>query len=271
LKSMKKLSYLLGLLLIAGMIFSSCKKDEDDNDPIDLTPTINLKGDAGYTSGDVTINEGDTILVGIIALSNTNSGKKLTNFKLTLTSNNVPQVLIDSTLNGTTFDVNYKIGFPDASVVRLSAKITDKDGQSKEISFNITIEEVATPLDAAADFTWQRIGANPGTGLDMFGLKWTWNGKAVNAKIEKDGADKLVQLSSAEWNSIETKEDLAAAVEAAADISIYEGVSAEASATYDDVLATKYNGEYFIIHVENATVETGTGGTTITITGEYKK
>jgi hypothetical protein len=84
-------------------------------------------------------------------------------------------------------------------------------------------------------------------------------------------ATKFVQLTPAQWASITTKEDLAAAVDAGTDIVEYSGVSAEATGTYDDVLATKYNDEYFIIHVTNATVVVGGSGTTITITGKYKK
>ncbi len=82
---------------------------------------------------------------------------------------------------------------------------------------------------------------------------------------------KFVELSSAQWTSITTKEDLAAAVEAGTDMTVYEGVSAEASSAYDVVLATKYNNEYFMIHIQNATVVVGGTGTTITITGKYVK
>ncbi|NOX47699.1 MAG: hypothetical protein GXO89_12060, partial [Chlorobi bacterium] len=138
---MKKLTYLLGLFLVAGMLFSSCKKDETE-EPKDLTPTISFKGEAGYTSADVTINEGESILVGVIALENSTSGKNLTNFKMVLTTNNTPQVLVDSSFNESSFTADYSISFDNAGETRLSAKITDKDGQSKEIAFNITIKAV---------------------------------------------------------------------------------------------------------------------------------
>ena len=147
---MKKLSYLLGLFLVAGMLFSSCSKDENE-EPEDLTPTISFKGDAGYTSADVTINEGDDILVGVIALENSTSGKNLTNFKMVLTSNNTPQTLVDSTFNESSFTADYPIPFDNAGETRLSAKITDKDGQSKEIAFNITIEEVQPTVSTYED------------------------------------------------------------------------------------------------------------------------
>ena len=147
---MKKLSYLLGLFLVAGILFSSCSKDDDD-EPQDLTPSISFKGDAGYTSTDVTINAGGTILVGVVALPNSTSGKNLTGFSLVLTTANVPQTLIDSSFNEGSFDANYNISFPDAGETRLSAKITDKDGQSKEIAFNITINAVTPTVSTYED------------------------------------------------------------------------------------------------------------------------
>ena len=61
------------------------------------------------------------------------------------------------------------------------------------------------------------------------------------------------------------------AVEAGTDMDTYAGISAEVPQTYDEVLATKYNGEYFLIHLTEATIEVLVAGTTITITGEYKK
>jgi hypothetical protein len=140
---MKKLNYLLGLMLITGMIFTSCSIDDDDP----LPPGIHFKGESGYTSADVTINENNTIKVGIVALSNSTSGKNITSFKLTLTSNNVPQVLIDSVVNTATYDADYFITFPDEGEYRLSAKVTDKDGQSAEVAFTVTVNGVAGIID----------------------------------------------------------------------------------------------------------------------------
>jgi hypothetical protein len=146
---MKKLSYLLGLFLVAGILFSSCKKDEDE--PQDLTPSINFKGGANYTSADVIITAGDTILVGINADENSTSGKNLTNFKMVLTTDNNPQTLVDSNFNESSFNMDYSISFPQSGETRLSAKITDKDGQSKEIAFNITVNAALPTVSTYTD------------------------------------------------------------------------------------------------------------------------
>jgi hypothetical protein len=269
---MKKLSYLLGLFLVAGSMFVSCN-DDDDTEPKDLTPVISFKEEAGFTYSDTTITEGESILVGVRCQSNSNSNAKLNILKIYAIINDVPQnPIFQDTINDSEYDVNYLIDFPDALTGRLYAEVTDKDGQKNNDSFNITVETATTPLDAEADFEWKRIGIADATGLAPFGLKWDSNLKLTNAQIEKENAEKFVQLLPEQWTSITTKEDLATAVDAATDITVYAGVSATAaSSDYNDVLATKYNGEYFIIHVQHATVVVGGVGATITITGKYKK
>jgi hypothetical protein len=265
---MKKLSYLLGLLLFGSLVFTSCG-DDDPVEPQDLTPTID------FTSGgdDVTIIEGESIDFGVACNSNSISGKKLENFKIYLIVNNETQApIVDSTgIDENAFAANYTITFDNAFTGKLYAEITDVDGEKSNVSFNITVEVGTTPLEGEQDLLWERTGAPAGTGLDMFGLKWTSNVKMVNAVIKKDMADKFVQLTAAEWTSITTKEDLMAAVEAATGIEEYTGVSVDASGTYDDVLATKYGEDYFIMHIEAATVTVVTEGTKVSITGKYNK
>ena len=191
-----------------------------------------------------------------------------------LTNNNVPTTVVDSTDLNTTDFLWESTGNANAAAgtERWTFTITDKNGQMSELSFTITTESATTPLGAAEVLAWERVAGADGTGLDMFGLKWTSNGKEVMAQIEKDMADKFVELTHADWTSLETVEDLAAAVEAGADMTMFDKISAEqASSTIDYALATKYNGEYFLIHLTDATVVVETAGTTITINGMYKK
>ena len=268
---MKKLSFLLALIATAGILFTSCSKDESTT-PENLQPTITFKTGSGLTSSDVTLNQGESITIGILATANSNSGAKLNRVKVyMIVENNTLPSTIDTTFNESSFDANYTITFTDVLTGKLYAEVTDKDGQMNKVSFNVTVNAATTPLGSAQDLTWERVGSAAGTGLNMFGLKWTSNGKAVNAKIQKDGADKFVQLAASTWTSIETMEDLMAAVADGTDMDTYIGISAEASNDYDDVLAVQYGTDYFIIHLTHANVTTGTSGTTITITGQYKQ
>ena len=87
-------------VLLAGTInlFTACSDDEEE-EPLDKTPTINFIGGGDYTSSDVTVPAGTVVKVGITATANTNSNAKLVKFKVTRTFNNVPETVIDSTLN----------------------------------------------------------------------------------------------------------------------------------------------------------------------------
>ena len=134
---------ILILTLAIATVFTSCKKDDDIVNP---EPTIDFKGGGDYISSDVTINAGDIILVGFNAASNNETGEKLTNFKLTLTSNNVLQPLVDETLNAETYSKDFEITFPDAGTARLEATVTDKAGRTAKVSFNITVEEAGVKV-----------------------------------------------------------------------------------------------------------------------------
>ena len=127
-----------------------------------------------------------------------------------------------------------------------------------------------TPLTDPAETTWQRIGGQPGTGLDMFGLAWTANVKSIRAVIRNEDADKFVQLDEADWEGITILEDLIEKVDDADDMTDYRGVSVTTPGTYNDVLATVVGDQYFLILVKSATVTTADAGTTVTISVEYK-
>ena len=125
-------------LIIAGVGLSSCKKDDDIVNP---EPTLSFIGGAGYTSSDVTITTDEQIKVGFNAAFNQETNEKLKNFKLTITANNVPQVLIDSTLNNEVFNTTINISFPEPTTARLEGVVTDDAGRTASVSFNIVVEQ----------------------------------------------------------------------------------------------------------------------------------
>ncbi len=135
---MKRLSFLFAILVMASVpFFTSCSKDTTT---ADVKPTINFIGGTGFTSGDVTLNAGDAIKVGISAFSNSSSKAKLKNLKVVRTFNNTPFVALDSTFSTTdAFNITLEsFAYPAAGTERWTFTITDKDGESAEISFNIT-------------------------------------------------------------------------------------------------------------------------------------
>jgi hypothetical protein len=152
---MKKLSYLLGLLLVAGMIFTSCNDDEDE--PIDETPTMNFKGGeftpgVDYVDGDVTLPVNTTFVVGITAKSN--SGKDLIDLEATSKFENENPVIYDSAFSNRTFDAN--LVFPtnaNAGEEVWIFTVEDKAGNKKQLSFIVTTEVVGDSVKVNLDIT----------------------------------------------------------------------------------------------------------------------
>lgn len=144
--NMRKIALFL-MLATAASVFTACNKEEE---PTDKAPTIAFKGGAGYTSADATLPAGSTTTVGILATANANSNAKLVRFKVTRTFNNVPEVVLDSTLaNLSTFTMDGTIEVRrEAGSERWTFEIVDKDGQSASVSLSITSAPVANVYTA---------------------------------------------------------------------------------------------------------------------------
>lgn len=59
-KTIKSISSFLALIALISIAVISCKKDEH------VQPDVSFKTGTGYTSSNATVNQGDTLLVGII-------------------------------------------------------------------------------------------------------------------------------------------------------------------------------------------------------------
>ena len=139
-KTMKKTIYLFGLLLLAGaMVFTSCKKDEDEP-VVDLTPVITFIGGAGYTSADASLAPSSTFKVGINAGENATSKKNLATFKVTRIFNNVPTIVFEkNNISASTYSwEDDLVANAAAGEERWTFTVIDKDGLMKELSFIIT-------------------------------------------------------------------------------------------------------------------------------------
>lgn len=199
---MKKINFLLLLTLLTGVFaVTSCSKDET---VVDKNPTINLKGGSGYTSTDVTINTDEQIKVGIIGNYNAASKKKLKNLKITLTSNNTPSTLVDSTFSEVSFNGDYILSFSAPGTTRFLAKITDSDGLSAETGFNITVEQVGVTVK-------KKTGIELGSTNDAFGSFYSTTEELVytvaNAKQNQSKIDFGYFLGATNANTIASPDD----------------------------------------------------------------
>lgn len=129
--------FIAALFMSAAVMVSSCTKDSEETDP---GPSLTIKGGAGYTSDDATIQIGSTIKVGVVGGKSSVSGNKLTRFVFKYTANNVPTTLLDTTLNADSFNWETELDFSGVGTGRLSFELTDKGGMKAEKGFNITVE-----------------------------------------------------------------------------------------------------------------------------------
>ena len=274
---MKKTKLFTLALLSAAVVFTSSCSDDD----APLGPSLSItETTTGSKGGSVEIVQGQALEFAwesrkgdnnIKTFSLSQSGVNLTTSVETYKGNTLPY----SVTGGDRHTYVDTIVFPSAGLNLGSTNytFTVTDGTNpKAVSFNVTVVAPTagtTPLTDATGFEWKRIAGGQGQGLSAFGLKWTSNtgGKAI---VAIDGSV-MYKLPSSAWNTLVTQEDLAAAMSAATAIEKYDGVSTDASATYNDVLAVSYNGSNYLIHIASSNVTTGTEGTTIKIAGHYKK
>lgn len=259
---MKKLNLLFVMLgLVSLTFFASCGEETEDVSPIlTITPSSALE-----------LEEGELFTVEVVAAENVETKKRLEN----LTISGPDGLNFDTTIQASSFSATFEFVTPPArtAAYTFTFTATDRDGETSTRTLSVTsIEPTAdtTPLGTPTSFEWNRCGGAPGTGLTQFGLQWTSN-SATSAIITTSTQVKLVILSSSDWTAIDTKEGLAAAVDAATGVTSYTGVSATApSQTYNDVIATSVNGEYYILSVESSTAVSQACGTNITVNGNYK-
>lgn len=138
---MKKLSYLLGLLVVAGFIFSACSKDEDEPDP----PTVTFLGGI-YTpwgvervSSDKTMAVGEGFVFGFTATSK--SDKNLSRILVKRNYENVSNItMLDSAVSVKSFTLDIEtIAYPNTLGVEVfEVTVTDANNKSASISFTIT-------------------------------------------------------------------------------------------------------------------------------------
>lgn len=139
-------SALLLMVMAIAVITSSCKKDDNiDEPPVDPRPVITFKVDAGYTAADGDFMEGDEIKIGVVANQNLITKKKLSKFTLVRSIGGTAETIADETIDIETFNKDYDITLSVPGSYKFTAKITDEDNVSAETSFDLTVDEEPDP------------------------------------------------------------------------------------------------------------------------------
>ncbi|MCD4694696.1 MAG: hypothetical protein K8S16_00540 [Bacteroidales bacterium] len=146
---MKKLSYLLGLIIVAGIIFNACKKDEDETQP----PSISFKTGTHVTSGmkyltsDTTLYINEYFLVGILA--STNISKDLSRFLIMRKYESEDVVTYkDTSFSSSSFDINEFIKANEQDGIEdFTFRIYDKADNYKSLHLTITTKPLPPTLN----------------------------------------------------------------------------------------------------------------------------
>ena len=252
----------IAMILVAAVaFFCSC-----DGDPVPPTVTISDANELAEVNFDLT-----NATLDIAFKANIDAEKGISKIEMTKTLFDAKGEVIKSeplTIEGeydglAAYEVEHKETLKKADVetaakVVYECVVTDKkESVSNTATYTVNVLAVTT-------FTWVRQG-NERSGLDEFGLQWTSNAKAIKAVIKPVEGAKLYILTPADYaaNSVS---DLNLTTEATQ----YYSVSCDASANYDDVIATVYNGKTYLMHVTRGEVATGVKAVRVTITGTYK-
>ncbi|HNW51816.1 MAG TPA: hypothetical protein PKH79_12090 [Prolixibacteraceae bacterium] len=252
------------LIFVAMGIFSSCTPEATDP----TAPTITVTQPTADTTA-VFIGESVDFQVSLT------SENGLKSFKAMSSAAGVEITNGEKTFSGSSSEsvtVNVKVTSEVAAGTAIEITFVVEDSELSANTKKVVVAKAKlTPLSAATDFTWERIGGTAAVGLTDFGLSWTSNGADGKFAIIKKDADKFVLLDAAQWTTITNLEALKAAIDAATNMDSWKGVSAEASNTYDFTLGSIKGGTYYLIHITKGVVNVETAGAHITITGQFKK
>ncbi len=263
----------------AMMVFTTSCSDDDDSDPVGPRLDV-VEVSSGADGGEITITQGQTISFEWDA----RSGE--TNLQSLSVSVNGANAVSPLPQTNEGYDLPYTISnsentlyvdgidFPNAGnntgTTDYSFTVTDGIGLTATVSFSVIVIPAESNLTEAIDFQWTRLAGAPGLGLAQFGLEWTSN-SSTNAIVAVDGDTQMFSLPQSAWTNITTQEELSSAIANGTSITQYTNVSVEQSGTYNDVLGVIHNDTEYLINVQQGTVTTVTGGTNITISGQYKQ
>jgi hypothetical protein len=183
---MRKLNYLLGLIILTGLVFASCSKDEDPN-----PPTINFKGGTHvgtgmeYIDGDVTLSVASQFMVGITASSASDANLK--NIKVVRDFENVITITqFDSTFNASNFAIDIIfLAYPTAGTEVWTFTATDKNDKQTSISFTITTEEISSGI---IEYNDKLLGSHQSSNGSSFA---SFDGSVYSLADAKANADKV--------------------------------------------------------------------------------
>ena len=276
---MKKRQFFTLALMGAALIFTtSCSDDDGDDEPLGPSLAVSETQSASM-GGDIETTPNTALIFAIEARKGENV---LNDFTISQNGTNVVNPLPQS-YEGNEFPYSFPnteddiyvdtVSFNSGSnlgITTYTFTVSDDLGKTSTVSFDVDVVATDVELSDPTPFTWTRVGGNPATGLEQFGLEWTQNSTGGFAIVALDGATEMVELQSSDWTTIQTQDELGVAILNGPSITQYDNVSTDQGDTYDDVLGVSHDGVDYLLHITGSTVTVGGAGTTITISGESK-
>ena len=134
---MKKFLFLIGITIL-GMS-ASCKKNTDPHIPPDLA----FKTGAGYTSGNATITQGDSVLVGVVITKKEDDIRNL-NISYAYDGNTTTTTLQTVIMTAAEYSgYNHDFWIHSRNVAGTEKwvfTVTDRDGNLAQKSFTLTVQ-----------------------------------------------------------------------------------------------------------------------------------
>ncbi len=181
----------------------------------------------------------------------------------------------DVTLNFENY-INEKL--EDAGQYEILIRVTDKEGQSTRSTLKVSvIPEPATETSRVEPlreepFLLSRAGAGPVRGTTRFGISWI-NTEAADVVIRVAktayGATKLAKLETADYEALETKEQLIEKMNILTGADTVELAIAHNGAA-GEVLALVNRDRPYVLHVSESSTSLHGVGTVVTLRGTYK-
>lgn len=129
----------ISIAAILAITVISCKKNQDAHVPPDMT----FKTSAGYTSGNVTVNQGDSVLVGVV-ITKTEDDLRTLNLSYAYdgaSSSTTSWTYTMTSAEYTGFDHDYWIHSRNqAGTEKWIFTVVDRDGNMTQKSLTLTVQ-----------------------------------------------------------------------------------------------------------------------------------
>ncbi|MBQ2573269.1 MAG: hypothetical protein II575_03530, partial [Bacteroidales bacterium] len=167
--------------------------------------------------------------------------------------------------SGAVLDTLTKTDVEGATKVVYEVVVTNKKDAQAKATYTVNVVAPSVTM-TTSDLRWYRCG-NTKEGMAEVGLNWDSQTKDVLANIKPIEGAKLYILEAADY-AIDNIDALNAKLTTEA--TVYRSISATTPKTYNDVIATVYNGKTYLMNITKSTVTSETAGTAITVTGTMK-